>query len=899
MITFSETTGILDPIDIRKKAHMWSFDERTGICAHVWTGEDGKPTGETFEFDKSAKMSIRWFIETYRDKSVARVAALNGPENYVLEDDGGWDKPLHDGDAVYFVPCVGYAWPLIALIISMLAYAIYMIANMKFGEGAASTTNFSLSRTENSNPYGKSIEKQYGMLKRIPPYAFKPYTIFENNQQWLYSGYSLGYGYHQFDANQPVGFGSSSAIDFDDVSYWIINPGEAASYFDNNIYTASEVSGGLDLYATNQSQTEEVGWPTSYNGKYFGWFSACPQKTEITEILADFEFPNGHYDNYADGDKISRTTTWQLQYRKATIVNGAFSYGPTTTVNYSYTGWMLNAIRMTKRIPVPSGFYQVRCRRTSQQWASEGRSRTELKWTALRGKLPNTASFPDTTIVMLKARAQAGLTDSAAKRFYTRTTAKTPVYHSDTQAWVNEATRNPAWVICDLMRAVYGANYPESLLDLEYWSSLADQCDTNGITFDYVFDDETDVWTAISLVMRCFRGAPVAPLGLISAVLDEPGEIPTAVFTKESIIDGTFQIQHKLKTYDKNGGARVGYTDEDTDEEATVDAVPNGYDGTNLKSFKAYGIRNRIKAYRYGMYSFLTEQNNGTALKFETNCKGWLCLPNDIVAVNYPLFRKHLSGRILSISDTTVVLDRNVKLQDDYPNVFKICSHLDGSVLGTYAATYADYESGDYHTLTLDSAPTVTGMEFDDPQALPCFMLGIGSNVYEKCRVVSKQDTDAGTAFEVFIDDGSRFAYDDSYPDLSVPNIPPVDAPGTPGSVTIAPYDIEEDGVAKDTLISWTSVGSDLPYIVQTSIDAGATWQTVTSTESGTSVLTGDYVSGTYIARVAAIYKGISWAWGYSESTYLPPNLTQGIISSNNDFVMVSSDGKIMAFYGV
>lgn len=913
MITFTETTGILDKRDIERKTRMWQFDASAKTVKLTWTGEDGQFHSRVDSYD-GGPLTINSFINANLNPNVGRCAALNGSENFVLIADGSWDRPLHDGDIVGLVPAVGDAW-LIAEIIyyvimaALMAYAIYMIATMKTGDGSSSTTVYSLSQTQNEKRPGQVVERQYGRLKFKPSYAANPYTIYSSNAQWLYAIYCLGYG--KF-AIEEYGFDKTDSSNYSDLTFNVVGPNEWAGYFHNNVISSSEVSGGIELIPYNEGKNngqdgawEDYGyegpngwtsWDTPYgpDDGWTAWITANPVGTSASRLIIDLEFPNGLGHTKKDGDSQSYTVAMQVQYRSRTKASdGSINYGTVVSKVYSYTKSTSTFLRYTEQIDVGSGSYDVRCRRTTKRDALNSangqRTRETIQWTNLRAVLQDQSYFGDVTCIMMKAKAQNGLTDAASKRFYALATAYCPVYDPETNSWIEMPTRNPVWAAVDIWHSSNAGNFSYELIDLDNIVTWAKWCDDNDIHFDYRFNSQEDIDTQIKTCLRVFRATPNYSTGKFRIIRDERQTIPTAVFTKENIVADSFQIQYKGVTEDEYDGWSVEYTDEDDDWDTdTVPVLLASDDGSNPKTVTMKGITNRTKAYRQGMYERSVDKENRAAISFETTIHGWLATVGDLIYVNHPLFRQHVSGHILSISGTTIVLDCNVKLNSEYTNYLKIRNPVNGKILGTYTVSYAS--ESDYHTLTLDSAPTTTALEFDDPQALPIFVLGIGTNFAKNCRVTKTQNTTTGTKIECFIDTDKRFAYENAYPDTGTPNyISTITIPAAPSNIAAIPYDPESSGTPTDITISWDAVSGFGTYIVQYSTD-GETWTTVTSSTSTTSVKVGSYVSGTFYAHVAVVYNGNIWAWGYSDETYMPASTLEYVYVTIDNFIDTTAD---------
>lgn len=823
MITFTETTGILNKDDIRRKTRIWEFDAASGMVKRTWWISDSEFKSDEEDYDNSIPLTINIFTNRYLDSSIGRCAALNGADNFILMEDGGWDRPLHDDDFVMLVPAVGLfgidylIYAVVIIMIAAMAYCLYITANIKTGDGAGSTTVYSLSSMTNKKRPGDVVERQYGYCKRYPSYAANPYTKYSNNVQWLYAIFCVGTGDFYFDENDPYGFGHTNYKAYSDLSISVIKPFGYAGEFDNNILTSSEVSDGLELIPYNEGLNagddgawEDAGYvgPNGYRNfsqpygdedGWFGWFTANEPGTSASKIFLDFCFPNGlgHTNNDGDGEKYS--VYWQAQYRSITKSDtGYITYGTPVTVFYSKRKSTNTQLRYTELIEVPNGAYQVRCRRTSKRDALNSangqRTRETLQWTALRAKLPNKTSFGNRTVIMVKARAQNGLTDSAAKRFYVKGTGYTHIYNTTTKAWTDTPNRNPVWASCDMLRSSNGGKYPDSILPLEHLASWAAWCDTNEVYFDYCFDDQSDIDTQMKIALRVMRASPIYTNGQFHVLRDEPITIPVEIFTSANIVAGSLKIQYKGRTTDDYDGLRVEYSDENDDWNTnTVDCLRSGSTGSNLKTTTLKGCTDRTQAYRIGMYEWITEIENRAAISFTSTKVGWQCEPGAMIYLNHPMFRQHDDGRIVAIDGTTVTLDRNVNLNSEYNNIFLIRNCKTGGELGRYVATYTT--EGDYHTLTLDSAPDATGMEFYDPQALPVFALGIATNFAKKCRVTKMQNKQDGTDIECFIDTDARFAYDSLYPDVDIPAVQTV-IPGTPANVTATPVIATSEEIA-------------------------------------------------------------------------------------------------------
>ena len=93
------------------------------------------------------------------------------------------------------------------------------------------------------------------------------------------------------------------------------------------------------------------------------------------------------------------------------------------------------------------------------------------------------------------ARASANLNDQSERKFNVVATRKLPVYQGGSWTAV-QATRNPIWALCDVMRSSYGAYLPDNYLDLDSLSTMAGELETDQKWFDWTFDSKSTIWEA-------------------------------------------------------------------------------------------------------------------------------------------------------------------------------------------------------------------------------------------------------------------------------------------------------------------------------------------------------------------------------------------------------------------
>jgi hypothetical protein len=98
-------------------------------------------------------------------------------------------------------------------------------------------------------------------------------------------------------------------------------------------------------------------------------------------------------------------------------------------------------------------------------------------------------------------------------------------------------------------------------------------------------------------------------------------------------------------------------------------------------------------------------------------------------------------------------------------------------------------------------------------------------------------------------------------------------------------------------LISWDSVDGFNTYVVQISADQES-WTILSDSCTDTSIMLGYYQVGPFYARVAVVYLGNIWGWGYGDGVYMPANLTEYAHVSSDGYVSISSDGYVSLYRG-
>lgn len=259
-------------------------------------------------------------------------------------------------------------------------------------------------------------------------------------------------------------------------------------------------------------------------------------------------------------------------------------------------------------------------------------------------------------------------------------------------AWTN----NPAWIIYDILTNTrYGLAYRfgEIRVDKFMLYSIARYCDElvddghGGLeprfTCNCYITEQTQAYDLINNFFSIFRAMPVWDGVQLSAVIDRPSD-PTAIYTNANVVDGKFSYS-STALKDRHTAVRVKYVDPKNGWEPVTEYVADeeaiARFGLNVLDVEAFGCTSRGQAHRVGKWIITTEKYENQTTTFSVGREGLRHLVGDIIEVlDNNCIRSQLGGRIVSVENNIVTLDREVTIdknsvfsyQDVNANLIKI-----------------------------------------------------------------------------------------------------------------------------------------------------------------------------------------------------------------------------------
>lgn len=270
------------------------------------------------------------------------------------------------------------------------------------------------------------------------------------------------------------------------------------------------------------------------------------------------------------------------------------------------------------------------------------------------------------------------------------------------QAW----TDNPAWVLYDLLintRYGMGDFVTAAMVDkfsfyaaAQYNDELVD--DGNGgfeprFVFNNVISKQEDALKVLQAIAGSMRSILMYSGGLLWINQDRPSD-PVKLVTKANVIDGKFTYS-STALQQRHTVARVTYNDKNnsylpavTTVESTTGIARYGYQPADVA---AYGAVTEGQAIRFGKWILDTELNTTELVEYQTSFNQFDLLVGDVIKLYDEDYTATVgSGRIISASESELVLDRAVEIEGSATIDFL---DQDGVTIHTYniVETYGSY----------------------------------------------------------------------------------------------------------------------------------------------------------------------------------------------------------------
>ena len=438
--------------------------------------------------------------------------------------------------------------------------------------------------------------------------------------------------------------------------------------------------------------------------------SAVLQGAPITRTLTDaqadaakvtIQLPNGLYSQNTTTGDLNGTSV-QFNIETKLTASGSWGAAQSFTIDGKTTSPYERQYRIGR--PAGTGTWDVRVTRlTANPTSSALRNQTTFaRLTEIREIKDETTEYNNTAVIGLAVDAETvggsvptrsflikGIKMQIPSNYNPVTRVYTGIWSGTFQtAWCD----NPAWVLYDLLtndryglgEFVQPAQVDKfSFYDASVYNDELLPYTKNGqagsaprYTFNAVINQREDAYRLLQMVAGSMRASLTYFNGLISLMQDRP-TAPVKLITKANVVDGMFNYKSS-GLFERHTAYNITYNDKYDrylQRVSTVDAstttgsihsallAAEAKYGYNPMDIAAYGADDEPQAIRHGRWALDTEINQTELATWKMSLNGFDLMPGDVVKVYDEDYTAETGGgRIVSVTGTTVVIDRNVVL---------------------------------------------------------------------------------------------------------------------------------------------------------------------------------------------------------------------------------------------
>lgn len=528
---------------------------------------------------------------------------------------------------------------------SMLINAVFPPPGMpSTADPSAASPTYSLQSQGNAARLGAPIPVNYGTMRVYPDFAAQPYTEYHGNDQYLYQLFCIGQGRNRVSA---LRLDNTPLDNFEDVTTEVIPPLGRVTLFHSAVINAPE-AGGQDMS----------------NIITLGPYVINAVGTQVSRLSVDIVMPGGLFGVDKHGHEYN---LWLELDITADAIDGEGKVTGDSFTVFRGKIWdrTRTAIRRSLSKDVPPGRYRVTVKRLKRKGYSNESDSCTLG--NIRGYLVDDNEYGDVTLLAVRIRATANLSNSASRLLNCLVEREIPVWEPS-GGWSDPVlTDNPAWCFADAARARYGGDFPDSEVDLNGLHYLAGVLEERGDGFNGRFDSNQSLWDGLGKVGQVCRCAPVRQGNLLRMIRDQHQFTPATQFSMANMSDFSMDfVMHNGRTADS---VKVTYWDKKRDfKETTILCRLPDETADNPKDIKLFGCTGYEQAWREGMYLAAGNRERRQLVSWKTGMEGYIPTFGDVVWVNHDLLGagQVFSGTVAGEDGTALLLSRDVSLPGDH-----------------------------------------------------------------------------------------------------------------------------------------------------------------------------------------------------------------------------------------
>ena len=320
---------------------------------------------------------------------------------------------------------------------------------------------------------------------------------------------------------------------------------------------------------------------------------------------------------------------------------------------------------------LPPGRYEVRVRCVHKD-GNTIRYVNRVYWTQLTQIVYDDFVHPGKALIGIRALATEQLSGNDPAVTWVQERSKLYVWNPYAKAYEEKRADNPAWACYDILHQCrrIGGRYivrgePADRLSYDMFKAWAEQCDSKGYTFNYIYDSAMQVWEALRYPETVGRGKVIMQGTRFTCVYDYAAQ-PSQLFTVGNIKQDSFKEEFQ-GTQGRANVVEISFMNKDKNYERDVLPVfADDYDASESLStptqIELMGCTDLKQAYAHGRHALRANKYELRTCMFDAFVDAIACTIGDVILLQHDVTEWGSGGRVVSVDGAAVTLDRTVTM---------------------------------------------------------------------------------------------------------------------------------------------------------------------------------------------------------------------------------------------
>ncbi|WP_311194235.1 host specificity factor TipJ family phage tail protein [Selenomonas noxia] len=322
---------------------------------------------------------------------------------------------------------------------------------------------------------------------------------------------------------------------------------------------------------------------------------------------------------------------------------------------------------------LPPGRYEVRVRCVHKD-GNTVRYVNRVYWTQLTQIVYDDFVHPGKALIGIRALATEQLSGNDPAVTWVQERSKLYVWNPYRKAYEEKRADNPAWACYDILHQCrrIGGRYivrgePADRLSYDMFKAWAEQCDSKGYAFNYIYDSAMQVWEALRYPETVGRGKVIMQGTRFTCVYDYPAQ-PSQLFTVGNIKQDSFKEEFQ-GTQGRANVIEISFMNKDKNFERDVLPVfSDDYDASEALStptqIELMGCTDLKQAYAHGKHALRANKYELRTCTFDAYVDAIACTIGDVILLQHDVTEWGSGGRVVSVDGAAVTLDRTVTMAE-------------------------------------------------------------------------------------------------------------------------------------------------------------------------------------------------------------------------------------------